>query len=55
VANHELVLAAPGQTLTMRHESIDRTSFMPGVIAAVRAAVKGPGLTVGLEQVLGLR
>ena len=54
VANHELVLAAPGQTLTMRHESIDRTSFMPGVIAAVRAAVKGPGLTVGLEQVLGL-
>lgn len=54
VANHELVLAAPGQTLTMRHESIDRTSFMPGVIAAVRAAVKGPGLTVGLEQALGL-
>ena len=54
VADHTLVLAAPGQTLTIRHESIDRSSFMPGVIAAVRAAAAGPGLTVGLEQVLGL-
>ncbi len=55
VADHQLVLAAPGQTLTIRHESIDRSSFMPGVIAAVRAAAAGPGLTVGLEGVLGLR
>jgi 4-hydroxy-tetrahydrodipicolinate reductase len=55
VAHHELVFAGPGQTLTLRHDSIDRSGFMPGVIAAVRAAAAGPGLTVGLEEVLGLK
>lgn len=54
VAHHELVFAGPGQTLTIRHDSIDRSGFMPGVIAAIRAAAAGPGLTVGLERVLGL-
>jgi len=55
VAHHELAFAGPGQTLTLRHDSIDRSGFMPGVIAAVRAAAAGPGLTVGLEEVLGLK
>ncbi len=55
VAHHELVFAGPGQTLTLRHDSIDRSGFMPGVIAAVRAAAAKPGLTVGLEEVLGLK
>ena len=55
VAHHELVFAGPGQTLTIRHDSIDRSGFMPGVIAAVRAAATQPGLTVGLEEVLGLK
>ncbi len=55
LAHHELVFGGPGQTLTIRHDSIDRSGFMPGVIAAVRAAASGPGLTVGLEEVLGLK
>ena len=55
VADHQIVFAGPGQTLTIRHESTDRLSFMPGVIAAIRAAAAGGGLTVGLEEVLGLR
>ena len=54
VAHHELVFGGPGQTLTIRHESIDRSGFMPGVIATIRAAASGPGLTVGLEEILGL-
>jgi len=54
VAHHELVFGAPGQTLTIRHDSIGRESFMPGVMLAIREAVKKPGLTVGLEKLLGL-
>ena len=38
----------------MRHDSLDRVSFMPGVIAAVRAVGFAPGLTVGIESVLGI-
>ena len=45
---------ALGQTLTIRHDSINRESFMRGVIMAIRHVVKGPGLTVGLENILGL-
>ena len=54
VAHHELVFGALGQTLTLRHDSISRESFMPGVALAVRQVVKSPGLTVGLENILGL-
>jgi 4-hydroxy-tetrahydrodipicolinate reductase len=54
VAHQEVILGTTGQTLTLRHDSIDRESFMPGVLAAIRAVVSRPGLTVGLEAVLGL-
>ena len=54
MAHHELVFGALGQTLTLRHDSINRESFMPGVVMAVREAVKRPGLTVGLEHIMGL-
>ena len=54
MAHHELVFGTLGQTLTIRHDSINRESFMPGVLIAVRQAVKSKGLTVGLDQILGL-
>jgi 4-hydroxy-tetrahydrodipicolinate reductase len=54
VAHQEVLLGNPGETLTLRHDSFDRRSFMPGVLAAVRAVPTRPGLTVGLEAVLGL-
>ena len=54
LAHQEVLLANPGELLTIRHDSFDRASFMPGVLAAVRAAPHRPGLTVGLEQVLAL-
>ena len=54
VAHQEVLLGGPGELLTVRHDSFDRVSFMPGVLAAVRAVTEHPGLTVGLEQYLGL-
>lgn len=54
VAHHELVFAGPGETLTIRHDSIDRSGFMPGVVSAIHTAVKRPGLTIGLEQILNI-
>ena len=54
VAHHELVLGAIGQTLTIRHDSINRESFMPGVKMAIRHVVKSSGLTVGLDKIMGL-
>lgn len=54
VASQEVVLGGAGETFTIRHDSHDRESFMPGVVAAVRAAPTRPGLTVGLDDVLGL-
>lgn len=54
VAHQEVLLGGPGETLTIRHDSLDRESFMPGVLAAVRAVSQRPGLTIGLEGVLGL-
>jgi 4-hydroxy-tetrahydrodipicolinate reductase len=52
VAHQEVVLGSVGETLTIRHDSLDRSSFMPGVLTAVRAVAARPGLTVGLEHVL---
>jgi 4-hydroxy-tetrahydrodipicolinate reductase len=54
VAHQEVVLGTTGQTLTIRHDTIDRSSFMPGVLLAVRKVGDSPGLTVGLDKVLGL-
>ncbi len=54
VAHQEVLLGAVGQTLTIRHDSTDRTSFMDGVVLAVHEVVRRPGLTVGLEPLLGL-
>ncbi|WP_197321190.1 4-hydroxy-tetrahydrodipicolinate reductase [Saccharomonospora sp. NB11] len=54
VAHEEILFGAPGETLTIRHDSLDRTSFMPGVLVGIRSVVSRPGLTVGLEHVLDL-
>jgi 4-hydroxy-tetrahydrodipicolinate reductase len=52
VAHQEVLLGGPGETLTIRHDSLDRASFTPGVLRAVRAIGGRPGLTVGLEHLL---
>jgi 4-hydroxy-tetrahydrodipicolinate reductase len=55
VAHQEVLFGGPGETLTIRHDSLDRVSFMPGVLLAVRNIGLLPeGLTVGLEGLLGL-
>ena len=54
VAHQEVLLGGPGETLTIRHDSYDRASFMPGVLLAVRQVLSRPGLTVGLEALLDL-
>jgi 4-hydroxy-tetrahydrodipicolinate reductase len=54
VAHQEVLFGAAGETLTIRHDSLDRASFMPGVISGVRAVRSRPGLTVGIDAVLGL-
>ena len=53
VAHQEVLLGTTGQSLTIRHDSYDRTSFMPGVLLAVREVANRPGLTVGLDTLLG--
>jgi 4-hydroxy-tetrahydrodipicolinate reductase len=52
-AHEEIVFGNPGEQLTIRHDSFDRTSFMPGVLLAVRKVPTHPGLTVGLASYLG--
>jgi 4-hydroxy-tetrahydrodipicolinate reductase len=54
VAHQEVLFGGHGETLTVRHDSLDRASFMPGVLLAVRAVGSRPGLTVGLESLLDL-
>jgi len=54
VAHQEGLLGTTGQTLTIRHDSTDRASFMPGVLLAVRRVAERPGLTLGLDVLLGL-
>ncbi|GAB2958196.1 4-hydroxy-tetrahydrodipicolinate reductase [Amycolatopsis acidiphila] len=54
VAHEEILFGQDGETLTIRHDSMDRTSFMPGVLLGVREVLGRPGLTVGLENVLDL-
>ena len=52
VAHQEVLFGTAGETLTLRHDSLDRASFMPGVLLAVRAVLDRPGLTIGLEPLL---
>lgn len=52
VAHQEVILGGHDETLTIRHDSLSRASFMPGVVLAVRAVANRPGLTLGLEPVL---
>jgi 4-hydroxy-tetrahydrodipicolinate reductase len=55
VAHQEVLFGGHGETLTIRHDSLDRASFMPGVLLAVRGlASRPPGLTVGIEALLGV-
>lgn len=54
VAHQEVIFGNPGETLTIRHDALDRSSFMPGVALAIRAIAKHPGLTIGLENFLEL-
>lgn len=54
VAHQEVVFGGTGQTLTIRHDSMSRESFMPGVVLAIKAAPRRSGLTVGLEALLDL-
>ena len=53
-AHQEVVLGTTGQSLTLRHDSYDRSSFMPGVVLAIRKIADVPGLTVGLDGMLDL-
>ncbi len=54
VAHQEVILGGPGETLTIRHDSLDRASFTPGVLTGLRAIADRPGLVIGLESLLGL-
>jgi 4-hydroxy-tetrahydrodipicolinate reductase len=54
VAHQEVIFGGQGQTLTIRHDSYDRTSFMPGVMLAVRKVAGLEGLVIGLEKILDL-
>ena len=54
VAHQEVLFGGPGELLTLRHDSVDRESFMPGVLIGIRGIPARPGLTVGLEALLDL-
>ena len=54
VAHQEIIFGGQGEVLTLRHDSLDRSSFMPGVLLAVQAVTTRAGCTVGLEPLLGL-
>jgi 4-hydroxy-tetrahydrodipicolinate reductase len=55
IAHQEVLFGTQGETLTIRHDSLDRTSFVPGVLLAVRQVADRPGLTVGIEALLDLQ
>ncbi|MHA7210531.1 4-hydroxy-tetrahydrodipicolinate reductase [Arthrobacter sp. MDT1-65] len=54
-AHQEVLLGSPGEQLTIRHDSFDRASFMPGVLLGIRSVADHPGLTVGLDGYLDLQ
>lgn len=53
-AHHEVIMGAAGQTISLRHDTLGRDCYMPGVIRCIREVVRRPGLVVGLENILGL-
>ena len=53
-AHHEVIFGAAGQTVSIRHDTLDRSCYMPGVVRCIRDVVTRPGLVIGLENVLGL-
>ena len=53
-AHHEVIMGAPGQTVSVRHDTLGRDCYMPGVLRCIREVVKQQGLVVGLETILGL-
>ncbi|HJP65036.1 MAG TPA: dihydrodipicolinate reductase C-terminal domain-containing protein, partial [Actinomycetota bacterium] len=53
VAHQEVIFGSLGETLTIRHDSSQRVSFMPGVVMATKAVITRSGLTVGIESLLG--
>ena len=53
-AHEEVVFGNPGEMLTIRDDSFHRSSYMPGVLGAVRAVGKRPGLTIGIDDLLGI-
>jgi 4-hydroxy-tetrahydrodipicolinate reductase len=53
-AHHEVIFGAAGQTVTLRHDTLDRSCYMPGVVRCIRDVVTRPGLVIGLENALGL-
>lgn len=55
MASQEVILGAPGQTLSLRHDTISRECFMPGVILAIKEVIKRQGLVYGLDTLLNLR
>jgi 4-hydroxy-tetrahydrodipicolinate reductase len=54
IAHQEVILGALGQTLTIRQDSYDRASYMPGVVLACKHITEHPGLTLGLDKFLGI-
>ena len=52
VAHEEVLFGGPGQVLTLRHDALDRSAFIPGVLLAIRSVADRPGLTVGLDALL---
>ncbi|MGO4958069.1 4-hydroxy-tetrahydrodipicolinate reductase [Luteococcus sp. Sow4_B9] len=54
IAHQEVLFGQDGETLTIRHDSMNRASYMPGVVTAVAAVADHPGLTLGIESILGL-
>jgi 4-hydroxy-tetrahydrodipicolinate reductase len=55
MASQEVIFGALGQTLTLRHDAINRECYMPGVILAIKEVVKQKGLVYGLDSLLGLK
>ena len=54
MAHQEVIMGAPGQTLIIRHDTINRECYTPGIMLAIKEVMKRPGFTYGLDTLLGL-